>query len=416
MGNNFILMQLTVFFLISVMSVAQEESPVKIVQLTDQIYQLSTDQGSYTTNSLIFVGDDGLLIVDTQSKSDAEEFRKVVDSFGKGTPKYIINTHRHVEHIGGNALFGKLPIVIGHDLIRTKLKQGSYIFDEYPEETYPDITLTDSLNLYFNGEKIRIIALAGCHDDNEIIVHFTKSKVVHLSSLVNGINFPSVDSDGDVLRFAELVGKAIELLPEDVTIVSGHNSNCSWDDLHRYRDMIIKTTEIVKQALADGKDVETMQKEKILSDWDSFAGSYVSTDDWISYLAQGLSEQEKPKKKIYEPLYYALKDNGIDAAIDLYYDLSNNHADEYDFQGVHLLVIGDKLLDRGKPKEAIRFLDLALDRFPDDKYAYYTCYTMSQAYKEIGDIKQAKKSCEKSLELKPDFQAGAKLLDELKKL
>jgi len=84
----------------------QKEPEITVTKLTDTLYQLSTDQGSYTTNSLASVGPDGVLLVDTQSEEYAPELKAVVDGFGKGAPKFIINTHRHVEHVGGNAVFG----------------------------------------------------------------------------------------------------------------------------------------------------------------------------------------------------------------------------------------------------------------------------------------------------------------------
>src|SRR5210317_1329603 len=123
---------LLIVLLLPISALAISESSIfKVTQLTDQIYQLSTDEGNYTTNVLVFVGKDGILLVDTNTEEYAEELKKVVDSFGKGVPKYIINTHRHVEHIGGNAIFGAEPVVIGHDLIRTRLRSGGHLFDEY---------------------------------------------------------------------------------------------------------------------------------------------------------------------------------------------------------------------------------------------------------------------------------------------
>ena len=160
---------------------------------------LTTDQGAYTTNTIASVGEDGVLLVDTQAEGDAEALKKVVDGFGKGSPKIIINTHRHVEHVGGNAIFGEDPIVIAHDLVPAKLRSGSYLFNEFPRATFPDITFGDTMTLWFNGEEIVLTEMSGSHDDNEIIVHFTHSKVVHLSSLANGFNFPSVDTAGDPL-------------------------------------------------------------------------------------------------------------------------------------------------------------------------------------------------------------------------
>ena len=396
---------------------AQETPKIKVVQLTDHIYRLSTQQSNYTTNTLAFVGDEGVLLVDTQSEEDTEALKACVDSFGKGTPKYIINTHKHVEHIGGNAIFGDAPIKIAHELLPDRLRRGSFLFSEYPPATFPNITVSDSMSLYFNGERIRIVAVPGSHDDHEIIVHFTDSKVVHLSSLVNGFNFPSVDHDGDVLKFPDCVAKAMALLPHDVVIVSGHNENGTWDDLQKYHDMLVKTTAIVKSGLDAGKDAATLQKEKVLDDWKAYAGSYVSVDGWIEYLVKGLEKQssEPEKLSVFEPLYYAWKEKGAVAAVELYRQLSRDEENKYNFGEYNLLVIGDKLLAKKKYQDAAEFLKLSLEEYPESSYGYYTAYELAVCYKELGSREQAIPYAEKSLALKPDFKAAATLLEELKK-
>jgi glyoxylase-like metal-dependent hydrolase (beta-lactamase superfamily II) len=394
---------------------AQDESPFKAVKLTDKIFQLITDEGAYTTNVLAFVGDDGLLLVDSNAEQYAEELKKQVESFGRGVPKYIINTHRHVEHVGGNAIFGAEPVVIGHDLIRTRLRSGSYLFDKYPEITMPDIGLTDSMYLYFSGEKIRLIPLAGSHDDNEIIVHFTSSKVVHLSSLVNGLNFPSVDSDGDVLKFEELVSKAIELLPDDVIIVSGHNDNCTRADLFDYLDMLRQTTAIVRDGLASGRTVAELQEGKVLSVYQKYAASYVSPEEWIKYLSDGI-RKEKKKKTIFEPLYYSYKEYGIEAAIKEYRSLKSNHPDEYNFDEAALVIIGSKLQIKKRYTDSIKMLELCLEEYPEGNYLYYTHYLLAKSLKETGEKEKAIGHCQKSLEINPEFQGASSLLEKLGKM
>jgi glyoxylase-like metal-dependent hydrolase (beta-lactamase superfamily II) len=393
---------------------AGEDPAIEVTRLTETLYLLSTDQGSYTTNTIASVGADGVLLVDTQAATDADALKKVVEGFGKGAPRIIINTHRHVEHVGGNAIFGDGPLIVAHDLVRAKLRGGSYLFEEFPDTALPDITLTDSMSVYFNGERIELIAMPGSHDDNEIIVHFTGSKVVHLSSLVNGFNFPSVDSDGDVLKFAELVARAIEILPQDVVIVSGHNQTGTWQDLKAYHDMLVSTTEIVRSGLAAGKDAATLQQERTLDGWERYAGSYVSVDGWIDTLAAGLERGDEPQKKtVFEPLYYAWKDGGAEAAIALYAELQRDHADEYLFRDVDFIIIGNKLVEQEKFEAAIRFLESSLQQYPESPYAYYANYNLARAHRGLGDRETAIQHCNRALELSPDNETLVELRQEL---
>jgi len=394
-------------------SIATADETVKTTKLTDRLYLLTTDQGAYTTHTIVSVGEDGVLLVDTQAESDAEALKKVVEAFGRGAPKIIINTHRHVEHVGGNAIFGDAPIVIAHELVPARLRSGSYLFNEFPRSTFPDITFADSLTLWFNGEEIRLQEMAGSHDDNEIIVHFTESKVVHLSSLVNGFNFPSVDTAGDPLMFSPLVKMAIEILPEDVTIVSGHNRTGSVEDLRAYREMLVETEKAVREGLAAGKDVETLQKEKVLEGWSAYAESYVSIDDWTDTLATALKNEWDFKPSVMEPIFHEWKANGAQAAAGLYLEIKEEGSGEYSTYDTDLLTIGDKMLEKGYTKAAIVFLELSLAEYPDSQYGYYVNYDLALAYREFGDREKALNHCSTAAGLKPESKTIADLLSEL---
>ncbi len=393
---------------------AQEEPAVKVTRLTENLHMLSTDQGSYTTNTLEFVGDDGILLVDTQAAGDAEELKKVVDAYGKGVPRYIINTHVHVEHIGGNAIFGASPVIIAHERLPERLRSGSYLFDEFPEETFPDITFSDSLTLRFNGEEIRLHAMGGSHDDSEIIVHFTGSKVVHLSSLTNGFNFPSVDIHGDVLQFEKLVSRAIEMLPEDLVIVSGHNDTGTRDDLLAYREMLAGSTAAVRKGIEEGKDLARLQEEKVLDPWKSYAGSYVSVEKWTESLFKAIREGKDLRESVHEPLYRAWKEDGAAAAVALYFKLKREQPEKHSYGEFVLLGIGDKLAGRGKAGDAVVFLEASLEDYPESRYAYYAHYRLAESYRELGDKERAIRHCEKTVELRPEFEAAKKLLEDLR--
>ena len=233
---------------------------------------------------------------------------------------------------------------------------------------------------------------------------------------MNGFNFPSVDSDGDALRFAEMVAKAIEILPDDVVIVSGHNDTGTWQDLHAYHDMLVQTTDSVRRGLAEGKDLATLQEEKILAKWESYAKSYVSVDGWTEYLADAFQEdKEETGKKVYEPLYYTWKGEGAQAAVERYYALKRDHAEEYQFDEFNLMAIGIKLLGNDHTGDAVIFLQASLKEYPDSQYSYYTNYKLADAFNKLGDKNLAVKYCEMSVELKPDFAPATRLLGELGK-
>lgn len=405
----------TFFFAQAIPAWAQEEHPMNVTPLADHIYEVSYYADGYPVKVVASIGDDGMLLVDAGDKEAGEDFKATLKTLYDGPPDIIVVTHQHVEHVAGLLAFGKGPVVIGHPQVRTRLRSGSYIFDEFPDYVLPEITFTDSLSLYFNGEEIKLVAVPGSHSDNDIIAWFTQSKVVCVGAVSNGSHFPSVDGvSGDILKYPEIAKRVIDMLPEDVLIVPGHSENCSMDDLKAFHDMLVKTTEIVRAGLAEGKDGATMQKEDVLKDFKSFEGPYTPADYWIGALVKGLQRAGKEaRKSVFEPVYYALRDNGTDAAVELLLDLKNNHADEYEVGETQLLIVAYKLHANDRLPEAIRFYDLTLSEYPEGKYAA-TCYNyLGEAYKAMGNKQLALKNFRKFLELRPDDAHAAEMIQEL---
>ena len=406
-----------VFVMLASVATAQDRR-VTTTRLTEKLYLLSTDQANYSTNTLAFVGPDGVLIVDTQTRENAPALKAAVDALGRGTPRYIINTHRHIEHVGGNAIFGAEPVVIAHALLPAKLRSRSFLFEEFPPATFPDITVADSLTLFFNGERIRIVALPGSHDDNELMVHFTESKVVHLSSLVNGFNFPSVDEDGDALRFPELAERAMALLPGDVAVISGHNARGehragTWSDLQAYRDMMARCIEIVRNGLAQGKDVAALQRDSVLRQYASYARSYVSANDWIETLAHRLRQPRDTSPTVWAPLHETWRAQGAAAAVTRFSEIRRDHAAEYQFDEYTLLVIGIKLVSNDHPQDAVVFLEGSLREYPNGPLNYRAHYELALAHRRLGNADAARRACQRALRLNPSYAPATALLAEL---
>jgi cyclase len=383
---------------------SQKERVYKITKLVDGIYELVTDGGGYPLKVVASVGDDGLLIVDSGDKTNGDALVEALNTFNKGIPKIIINTHSHNEHIAGNISIGKGPTIIGHKNLRDRYINGLYVFNGIPESALPNVTFTDSLSLFFNGEEIRLIAFPGAHDNSDIIVWFTKSKIVCTGALCMNHHFPSVDGElGDILKYPEIVAKVISILPEDVVLVPGHSDDCSMKEYREFQDMLVKTSAIVRSELAKGKNLVELQNEDILADWKTWE-SYTDRNDWIQYWVRGIQNPKKisMKKKVYALIYHRILQNGVDSALSLYNKLKTMHSDQYEFEERTSMWIGRRLAYIGRNDDAIKFLNLCIVEYPENEATSVSHYSLGNIYWKSGNKKSAKEHYEKYLERFPN--------------
>ena len=390
----------------------EEKAGYKVTELAENLHKLTIDGGGYDVKVLAFTGDDGLLLVETGKKENAENLKAVLQTLQQGEPVYIINSHEHTEHTGGNYIFDKKAIIIGHENLRATLTTGVNLFSEYPEELIPEMTFSEPMTLYFNDEEIKLIPVIGSHTNNDIMIWFTKSKVAYVGAVSNGNHFPSIDETGDVMKYKENVQKLLEILPEDTKVIPGHGADGSMEDLRTFHQMLVDTEALVKKGLDDGKDLKTMQDEDLLKGYESFE-SYTNKSIWIQYLEEASHEKPEPKELIFEELYHAMKTGGVDHALKKYFDLKENQLDKYQFEEFDLFMIAYKLFEAGKLPESIRFFEMNIKEFPESDYIWLSYYNIGSNYEDLNDIKNARKYYEKSLEYSPDNSFATKALKEL---
>src|ERR1041385_3381718 len=168
---------------------------IKSTQVSGNVYMLEGSGG----NIGVSVGADGILIVDDQFAPLADKIRAALKKLGEGKLKYILNTHWHGDHTGGNKEFGPEAPIIAHDNVRKRLstEQHSDFFKETtpasPKEALPVITFDQALSVHFNGEEIRAIHFPHGHTDGDSVIFFSASNVVHLGDDFFAGRFPFVD-------------------------------------------------------------------------------------------------------------------------------------------------------------------------------------------------------------------------------
>jgi glyoxylase-like metal-dependent hydrolase (beta-lactamase superfamily II) len=242
------------------------------------------------------------LIVDDEFAPLADKIKAALKGLGDGKLKFILNTHWHGDHTGGNVVFGPEAPIIAQTNVRKRLSEGSNVPNRTvkpaPKEALPVITFDQSLSVYFNGEEIRVIHYPHGHTDGDAVIFFTGANVVHMGDDFFSGMFPFVDLDsgGDVDGYIKNVGDVITKLPANVKIIPGHGPLSNIDDLKRFHRMLIETSGIVRQKMAEGKKVEQIKAEGFPDEWKSWGAGFVNSDRWIDTIYRSFSARGNPGK------------------------------------------------------------------------------------------------------------------------
>jgi cyclase len=268
---------------------------VKSTKVAGNVYELEGAGG----NIGVSVGADGILIVDDQFAPLADKIKAALKTLGEGKLKFVLNTHWHGDHTGGNAVFGPDAPIIAHDNVRQRLatEQKSEFFKRTtpasPKEALPVITFGQSLSVHFNGEEIKVLHYPHGHTDGDSVIFFTGSNVVHMGDDFFAGRFPFVDleSGGSVEGLVRNVGEIIAKLPAGVKIIPGHGPISSADDLKLYHRMLVETTEIVHKKMAAGKTLDQIKAEGLPEEWKAWGSGFIKTDAWIETIHRSSSKK-----------------------------------------------------------------------------------------------------------------------------
>lgn len=283
------------FFILSINTPAQDFSKVEIKaqKVAGNIYMLEGAGG----NIGVSVGPDGILIVDDQFAPLADKIKAALKTLGEGKLKFVLNTHWHGDHSGGNAAFSPDAPVIAHDNVRKRMstEQKSELWKRTtpasPKEALPVITFGHSLSVHFNGEEIKVIHFPKGHTDGDSVIFFPTSNVIHMGDDFFAGRFPFVDleSGGSVEGLTKNIGDILGKLPADVKIIPGHGPVSTLADLKSYHRMLVETTDIVRKKIAAGKTMEQIKTEGLAEEWTTWGSGFIKTDLWLETIYRSLS-------------------------------------------------------------------------------------------------------------------------------
>jgi len=241
-------------------------------------------------------GDDGTTIIDDQFAPLTPKILSAAKELGAAPPKYLINTHWHYDHTGGNAnLGGQGVLILAQDNVRTRLageqSEGKGNDPASPAEALPVITYGDSITMHLNGDTVKIMHMPHGHTDGDSVVYWSKANVLHMGDLFfNKVTLPFIDLDsgGNAEGMLAGVEKALTIVNADTKIIPGHGPMASKADLEAYRDMLRSVIDAVRSARQAGKTLEQIQAMKPAAKWDTNPDAFIKGDAFVKAVYNSL--------------------------------------------------------------------------------------------------------------------------------
>jgi cyclase len=272
---------------------------IKVTKVSGNIYMLQGAGGNIAAS----VGEDGIVIVDDQYAPLADKIQSALKNLGitDKAVRFVINTHYHGDHTGGNAPFTNSgSTVIAQDNVRKRLEAGgtagnggSLKMEVKPAEkaALPVITFEHDVTVHLNGEDIRALHFPAGHTDGDAVIFFPKNNVVHMGDDFVRYGFPFIDvaSGGSVQGMAAAMEKVSSELPKDVKVIPGHGDLSNLDEVRAFVQMLKETSAAVQKAINEHKTVEQMKQEKILEPWKKWSGEFIDSDKFIETLYNSLT-------------------------------------------------------------------------------------------------------------------------------
>ena len=234
-------------------------------------------------------GEDGTILIDDQFAPLTEKIQAAVTGVGATPVKFLINTHWHGDHSGGNENFGKAgAIIMAHDNVRVRMASdqttGFGDVKASPKAALPVITYADGLKLHLNGEEVRVISMPPAHTDGDSVVHWTKSNIVHMGDLFfNKMSFPFVDrsSGGDVRGVIAAATKVLQITDDNTKIIPGHGAVATRAELKEYRNMLAQIVGKIEAAVKAGKTLGEVKAMKPTDGYGINPSGFINADRFI---------------------------------------------------------------------------------------------------------------------------------------
>ncbi len=245
------------------------------------------------------VGEDGVLLIDSQFKQLTKKILSAINNkITDKSVKYLINTHWHQDHTGGNENFANNgAVVIAQENVRERLNTKQFVdflnktFEASPLKALPIITYNDSITFYFNEDKIDVYHLPNAHTDGDSIIYFNKRNIIHTGDVyVNG-RYPLIDhsSGGSIDGLITGIEKIISTINNETKIIPGHGLLSNLGELQDYLIMLKDIRQQVLTMIDNGATFDDIIKSDITTKYDNlYSNSFITSEDFLGFVYKNM--------------------------------------------------------------------------------------------------------------------------------
>ncbi len=262
-----------------------QENEVQIVvdNVRDDVFMLTGRGG----NIGLSVGSDGPLIIDDQFAELSDKIVAAIATVSDQPVKFVVNTHHHGDHTGGNANFNAAgAIVVAHDKVRDRMQAAQLAAaDGASPAALPVITFSHDATFHWNGQTTKIHHVAPAHTDGDAIVYFEEANVIHMGDTYFAGRYPYIDvsSGGDIDGVIEAADYALSISNAETLIIPGHGALSNPTELQTYRSMLVDVRLSVKALIADGKTLDEALAMNPTRQYDAgWGGGFVNAERFVS--------------------------------------------------------------------------------------------------------------------------------------
>lgn len=270
-----------------------DDVEIRTEKVADQIYVLFGAGG----NIGLALGDDAAYLIDDQYAPLSEKILAAIREVTDKPLKFLVNTHWHGDHTGGNENFGKMgAILIAHEAVRKRMgspsERNGSVRPASPLAALPEITFTEELTLHLDSLRtLHVIHVAPSHTDGDSYIYLPEDNVLHMGDNFSNGGYPFIDlnSGGDINGLVKNLNIALFMVDEDTRIIPGHGPVANRSTLRAYRDMVETLRSRVQKAADSGKSLEETLEMGLSKEWDAeFGTGFINSEGIITAIYRSL--------------------------------------------------------------------------------------------------------------------------------